>query len=312
MTDADEGDAADSPPPLEAAVRETGGVLLPSMKDFVSGGVGGFLCTYAGQPFDTVKVRLQTGTGDFQRMGAFRTALQTAREEGFRSLWKGAVPSCYMALVENVVLFSANGYFQRVLAPGKRDSEIAVWKQYLIGGIAGVFSSVACNPMECVKCQLQVHIGGGSKSSFLYASKELFHKEGVPGFFRGQAAQWLRDIPYYMLFFGLYKQYQALARSAGWNKDMDNVPAIHAILGGAICGSGSWGVVFPFDSVNSQQKTAVRPLGLLATTRQMYRSQGIRGFYQGYLPCVIRGAPANAALFWGVEMTKQYWEQYLE
>lgn len=285
---------------------------LPTMKDFASGAVGGFFCTYAGQPFDTVKVRLQTGTGDFQSMGPLKTAIQTARNEGLSAWWKGAVPSLYMALVENVVLFSANGYFQKVMAPGVKDSEIPVWKQYMIGGMAGVFSSVACNPLECVKCQLQVHIGGGSKASMLYASKELFQSEGVMGFFRGQGAQWLRDIPYYMLFFGFYKQYQLWARQMGWNKDMDNVPAIHAIAGGAICGSGAWGVVFPFDSVNSNQKTSSIKRGLVATARHMYSTLGWRGFFQGYVPCVVRGAPANAALFWGVEMTKQFWDRYLE
>lgn len=45
------------------------------------------------------------------------------------------------------------------------------------------------------------------------------------------------------------------------------------------------------------------------TVREMvahvYRSGGLRAFYRGFTPCILRAAPANAVAFWGLETTMQ-------
>lgn len=81
-------------------------------------GIGGSVClVYAGLPFDTVKLRLQT---QHQRAappayrGPVDCLLKMAKTEGIRSLWKGATPAMASAMVENAVLFTANGYLTRL------------------------------------------------------------------------------------------------------------------------------------------------------------------------------------------------------
>ena len=41
---------------------------------------------------------------------------------------------------------------------------------------------------------------------------------------------------------------------------------------------------------------------LRSAFKQVYQTQGMRGFFVGFSPCVLRAFPANAAAFLGFEM----------
>ena len=57
-------------------------------REFVAGSIGGAASVVVGQPFDTVKVRVQaSNTGQ----GAMQVLRKTIRNEGVRALWKGTV-----------------------------------------------------------------------------------------------------------------------------------------------------------------------------------------------------------------------------
>lgn len=44
------------------------------------------------------------------------------------------------------------------------------------------------------------------------------------------------------------------------------------------------------------------------TIKRIYSSSGIRGFYRGIFPCLIRSVPANAVAFFGYETTVNYFK----
>jgi solute carrier family 25 carnitine/acylcarnitine transporter 20/29 len=56
-------------------------------------------------------------------------------------------------------------------------------------------------------------------------------------------------------------------------------------------------------------KTRVQACGkgttAIAVVRDVWRVSGIRGFYRGFSPCLLRAGPANAIKFLGVEATLQ-------
>ena len=95
--------------------------------------------------------------------------------------------------------------------------------------------------------------------------------------------------------------------------DARDIPMFFCWLNGGLAGSLSWAAVFPADAVKSLQQTSAEPLTLAQATRRLYTGTtdrrngsgcngsggGIRAFYRGCLPAVLRGFPANAALFAG-------------
>lgn len=122
------------------------------LRETASGAVGAFCLVYAGLPFEVIKVRLQTQGPERAYRGVLHGFRRVAAEEGVRALWKGAVPALSSAIIENSVLFSANGvakravlalHAKRQLAPdGDSDGEykLTVLDEALMGSVAGVFS----------------------------------------------------------------------------------------------------------------------------------------------------------------------------
>ncbi|POM77373.1 Mitochondrial Carrier (MC) Family [Phytophthora palmivora] len=194
---------------------------------------------------------------------AFR---RIATEEGVAALWKGAVPALSSSIIENSVLFSANGFAKRAVlalhakqrAEHEGDYQLTTLDEALMGAFAGCFSATAITMPENIKCKLQFqrgHLGEGPK---------ILGKE---------------------------------------SKNDLNPVAI--LTSGGLAGATSWSIMFPVDVLKSRMQTAssTGPLSLRGAFRAVYSEFGIHGFYRGWSAAVLRAFPANGSLFLGVEMT---------
>ena len=68
-------------------------------RDLFSASIGSVACCYTGQPFDTVKVRMQTNPTAFPSV--MSTSSNILANEGAAALWKGAVPTALGMIAEN-------------------------------------------------------------------------------------------------------------------------------------------------------------------------------------------------------------------
>ena len=60
---------------------------------FISGAIGGAGLVAVGQPFDTVKTKLQTFPELYQKSGALHCAKSIYRSEGIPGLYAGSLPA---------------------------------------------------------------------------------------------------------------------------------------------------------------------------------------------------------------------------
>lgn len=75
--------------------------MVLDWRDTASGTFGSLLCVYTGQPFDTVKTRIQTRPGAYAGvLDCFTATLK----EGVWAFWKGATPAVVSAMTENAVV----------------------------------------------------------------------------------------------------------------------------------------------------------------------------------------------------------------
>lgn len=150
-----------------------------------------------------VKVRLQTqppsaeaGVAELY-LGPTDCFKKIVRGEGVLALWKGVTPALGSAVIENAVLFSANGVVRRLYLSvcgdrlgGEQGRHLTVSERAAVGGLSGVVSamvilrllrgvgtlyspsSLQCiTPAEMIKCRTQIQ--HNSKKALYVCSSTL-------------------------------------------------------------------------------------------------------------------------------------------
>ena len=80
-------------------------------RDVFSATLGSVCCCYTGQPFDTIKVRMQTNPTSYPSF--LSTAGSIFQKEGAVAFWKGAVPTAIGMAMENAMAFGVNEALKR-------------------------------------------------------------------------------------------------------------------------------------------------------------------------------------------------------
>ncbi len=243
--------------------------------------------------------------------GVVETTLGMLRREGLRSLFRGSTPALASALIENTVVFAAHGALGRLLQPERSSGVKGIALQCTQHGLSGFCSATAICAPEVVKVRLQNSSKPMTARAAWNVCVGLWRTDGVSGFFRGLVPLWARDVPFYVVFFGAYEGFSSLCFNHVMPVGSADLSGPLAFMCGGLAGSTSWAAVFPFDVIKSRQQAAVgTPNTMLQTGREVVAASGAAGLFRGVAPCVVRGFPANGALFLGVTMTQRLFRWY--
>lgn len=293
-------------------------VMKRMVKDFTAGAIGGTACVMAGQPFDTIKVKMQTFPSLFKT--AFDCGVKTLKQEGFRGLYAGTIPSLAANIAENSVLFLFYGQCLTLVKKlvGKKDEkELSILNRAFAGSGAAVFSSFALCPTELVKCRLQAQhqmniMAGktGAKSGVVQVTMQIIREDGFLGLFRGMTSTLVREVPGYFFFFGGYELSRYFLTPEG--KTVDDLGAVRLTFCGGIAGVSLWIAIFPADVIKSRiqilTQGSEKVPGFFETMFQIVRNEGPRALYKGLGPTLVRCFPACGALFVAYEGTQKLLE----
>lgn len=213
--------------------------------------------------------------------------------------------------------------------PGAEPAPLSIPMLCLSGGISGVFASMVLTPVELVKCKLQVQqighlytkdIKTGPTPKALHSGplsviKHIYTQNGLRGFYLGHFPTFLRETGGGAAWFGSYEavcrmlvaRAQAVA-PAGKTVTQSDLAAPQLMLAGALAGMAYNFILFPADCIKSHMQTQdvlrsqrggtpAPSLGFLATGKEIFRSEGIRGLYRGCGITVARSAPSSAIIF---------------
>ena len=170
---------------------------------------------------------------------------------------------------------------------------------------------------------------GGSVDAF----RSIYTQHGLRGVFRGLPATGLREAVGCGMYFGVYEvAKRGFAESVG---GVDNLGIHHFLMAGGLSGVLAWIPSYPIDIIKSKiqadvltgqrrypgvsiirdlvleagptllpspplQRSAREhngPSQIVAAAQSIFRAQGLRGFYRGFSPCLVRAAPVNAMTF---------------
>ncbi|KAH9904448.1 mitochondrial carrier [Xylariomycetidae sp. FL2044] len=295
---------------------DTKGGALDTAKDLFAGAAGGVAQVLIGQPFDIVKVRLQTST-------AYSSALDAARsiyaQEGPLAFYKGTLTPLLGIGACVSIQFGAFGYARRFfesrnLRSGKGGKPDLSYAQYYgAGAFAGLANSVISGPIEHVRIRLQTQPHGAARlySGPLDCVRQLSSARsgGVSrGLYRGSAVTVLREAQAYGVWF-LAFEYLMNADAARNGVARRDVPSWKVALYGGLAGEALWLGSYPLDVVKSKMQTdgfgrdGMRYKSMRDCFAQTWRAEGLRGFWKGLGPTLLRAMPVSAGTFAVVEAT---------
>jgi len=88
--------------------------------------------------------------------------------------------------------------------------------------------------------------------------------------------------------------------------DGSGIALHHSLLCGAAAGYMYWLPTYPIDVIKSriQADSLETPQnkGIVDAAMKVWRSSGVRGFFRGIAPCILRAGPANGATFAAYEL----------
>lgn len=264
-------------------------------KDFIAGGAGGLCLLAVGQPFDTIKVRMQVQPDVYT--GGLQAARLTIAKEGPFALYKGV--GAMIPGIAPVFALSFLGYEH-----GKKMfGDTSVFQLGAAGAFSAVYTTPLIGPGERIKCVAQV---SKAKGSSLDVVKQLWKESGPKGLLRGSEMTLARDGFGGALYFGTY---ETLKRKFQARAGTDQLGMGPLLLSGGLAGWAMWSVVYPLDVIKSKIQTApegVKRSEVLKSIRSEIKVNGISTVYRGLFVVLLRAFPANAACFLGYEKTKQF------
>ncbi|KAK5942891.1 carrier protein ymc1 [Knufia obscura] len=276
-------------------------------KDLGSGAAGGIAQVLLGQPFDIVKVRLQTTN---THPTALATATSILRNEGLPAFYKGTLTPLIGIGACVSVQFGGFHYARRAFEERNlksRQNKVATLsygQYYAAGAFAGITNTVLSSPIEHVRIRLQTQPHGAARlySGPLDCVRKLSAHEGVlRGLYRGTAVTFLREAQAYGVWF-LTFEYLMNADAARNKVARSEISTPKIALYGGLAGEMLWISSYPFDVVKSKMQTdgfgaGQRYKSMRDAFAQTWATEGMRGFWRGVGPTLVRAMPVSAGTF---------------
>jgi len=285
--------------------------LSRTLKDLFAGAVGGVAQVLIGQPFDIVKVRLQTTS---QYNGALDAATKIYQNEGALAFYKGTLTPLIGIGACVSIQFGGFHYARRAFEASNEaktgKGQLSYSQYYAAGAFAGIANTVLSSPIEHIRIRLQTQPHGANR---LYAGpidcvRKLSAHQGVlGGVYRGTAVTFMREAQAYGCWFTAF-EYMMNADAARNGIDRKEISTLKVAAYGGLAGEVLWISSYPFDVIKSKMQSDAfgkdqKYKSMRDCFAKTYKGEGLGGFWRGIGPTLLRAMPVSAGTFATVEVT---------
>src|SRR5271170_6403770 len=177
----------------------------------------------------------------------------------------------------------------------------------LVAGIfARTFAVIAISPIELFRTRLQAYHPTQNRSTFrsvLQGINTLVREQGLRSLWRGLELTLWRDVPFSGIYWSgyeglrhVFRKHETFRRGgeAGFFEE--------AFTSGWLSGTLAAFLTQPFDVSKTRRQvyTSVEAGGELSTMKLMgmiFREEGVRGLWKGFIPRMLKVAPACAIMY---------------
>jgi ornithine carrier protein len=205
-------------------------------------------------------------------------------------------------MFENSVLFVTYNHFQDMIRRYSsrnygENVPLTMTQLSMAGFLSGAAVSFVLTPVELIKCRLQSQTGQHYRGPLSVISHTL-RQEGISGLFRGHLGTVLREAFGGAAWFGTYELVvrQFLEKSPH-AKTKDDLSTWQLMTAGALSGVSYNAALFPADVIKSRQQSSDARESFRKVASDLYRKEGVKGFYRGFGITIARSAPTSAVIF---------------
>lgn len=277
-------------------------------KDLFGGTMGGIAQVLVGQPFDTVKVRLQSAPeGTYS--GAGDVIKKLIASEGPSGFYKGTLTPLIGVGACVSVQFSVNEFMKRYYDEKMGGKPLSLLQFFNCGAVAGFANGFLASPIEHIRIRLQTQTSSEKAFNGPLDCAKKVHKAGglYSGIFKGLAPTLVRESIGMGIYFATYEALIAREVRKGLFETRADIPSWKLCMFGGLSGYALWFAIYPVDVLKSKLQTdsltSPKYTGAISAAKDVFKRAGIKGFYKGFVPTILRAAPANGATFAVFEIT---------
>lgn len=240
--------------------------------------------------------------------------VSVSRNEGVQTLWRGLSLTLLMAVPSNIIYFTGYEYI--------RDHSPIInhpLNPLLCGAFARTLSATSVAPLELIKTRLQSIPSDHKSSSKMLSNlvKDLYREvqnRGVSSLFRGLQITLWRDVPFSGIYWLSYEQWKSrallyLGLLASPADDWKLFAS--SFFAGSVSGLTSAFFTNPFDvgktrlQICDDATWGPKKPSMFVFLLDIYRKEGIRALYAGFVPRALKIAPACAIMISSYEIGKK-------
>lgn len=252
---------------------------------------------------------------------------------GIMSLWKGNGTSCLHRFPFSAINFYCYEGMLDILNGEQRLSDedednditntnsVSTFSRLVAGAVAGTTACVACYPLDLVRTRLTTQLDGKETyRGITDAFAKIAQSEGPIGLYSGLGPTLMVAVPNFSISWVVYGSLKEYAledelfynlRKVDYNTGEQRLGFLLTLAFGAASGTLSTLVTFPFDTVRrrmqiqGQHFAPNERLTGVQMIRSILKNDGIKSFYRGLTPEILKVVPMVGTMFTTYELLKE-------
>ncbi|EEF40780.1 folate transporter 1, chloroplastic isoform X2 [Ricinus communis] len=281
-----------------------------------AGAVAGFATVSATHPLDVVRTRFQVHDGRVSSLPAYKNTAQAilsiTRFEGLKGLYAGFLPSVLGSTVSWGLYFFFYGRAKQRYSKN-RDEKLSPGLHLASAAEAGALVCLCTNPIWLVKTrmQLQTPLHQIQPYSGLYdALKTIMREEGWSALYKG-IVPGLFLVSHGAIQFTAYEELRKIiidhkSKDRESNHKSSDINLLNSVDYAVLGGSSKVAAIiltYPFQVIRArlQQRPSMngvpKYMDSWHVVKETARFEGLRGFYKGITPNLLKNVPAASITF---------------
>ncbi|KAF2257972.1 mitochondrial carrier [Lojkania enalia] len=259
-------------------------------------------------PLDLVKVRLQTQGHHGARRNMLQMFVHVAKDDGMMGLYRGLSAAQLRQLTYSMTRFGVYEELKdKFTTPKKEPSFLTL---VAMASASGFLGGVAGNPGDILNVRMQ-------HDAALPPEKRRNYKHAIDGLVRmareeGIASLWKGTLPNssraVLMTVGQLATYDGFKRALLQNTPLKDNLTTHftaSFLAGFIATT----ICSPVDVLKTRIMSAHEHKGIAHLLADIYRAEGFRWMFKGWVPSFIRVGPHTILTFLFLEQHKKYYRK---